>query len=185
MEVLDNLHFSRFLPMPQVKFDLSQSIESFGKHLQEDVWSYMRAGWRRMQLAEWSSDLQVNGLRGGPCIRDIVHHIKYLVRGTPVLITCIVDGDGCHVSDDDFYGAVQRVQFPMHTTCCLHNMLHYILQAEDGDSFIRDVLASKGWSMVDLEITEDAAESFVHRDTGVACDENEKENAIVYVGNVH
>lgn len=180
MEGLDHLHFSRSSTTPpRIKFDLSMSIESFGKHLEEDVWPYMRSGWRRTQLAEWSSELQVNGLHGEPCILALMHHIKYFVRGMAVLITCIVDGGGCHVSDDDFYGAVRGVQFPMHLTCCLQNMLHYILHTEGGDSFIRNVLVSKGWSMVDLEITEEAAEIFVRRDHGVTYDDNDKENANV------
>lgn len=157
-------------------FDLSTSIESFGKHLEDDVCPYMRSGWRRTQVATWSSNLQwsrLHGLRGGPCILGIMHHIKYLVRGTPVSVTCIVDRNGTRVSDDDFYGAVRRVYFPMHATCCLQNMLHYILQAKGGELFIRNVIESKGWTFAQLEIEAVDAESFVHRD--VTYDE-EKEN---------
>ena len=139
----------------------------------------MRSGWRRTQLATWSSNLQLHDLRGGPCILGIMYHIKYLVRGTLVLITCIVDRDGTRVSDDDFYGAVRRVHFPIHATCCLQNMLHYILQAEGGGAFIRNVIASKEWAIVEREITDSDAESFILRDTGVTYDEKENVNANV------
>lgn len=182
-EVLDNLHFSRSLPMPRVVFDLSTSIESFGKHLEDNVWPYMRSGWRRTRLATWSSVLQLHGLSGGPCIIGIMHHIKYLVRTTPVSVTCIVDRNGTFVSDDDFYGTVSHIHFPMHATCCLQNMLHYILQAEGGESLIRNVIVSKGWTFAQLEIAYLDAESY-HRDTCVYGYE-EKENIDAVIQNVH
>ena len=65
----------------------------------------------------------------------------------------------------------------MHATCCLQNMLHYILQAEGGESFIRNVIESKGWTFAPLEIAEIDAESFVHRDTGVTYEERENIDA--------
>jgi hypothetical protein len=165
-------------------FDLSTSIESFGKHLEDDVWPYMRSGWRRTQVATWSSNLQLHGLRRGPCILGIMHHIKYLVRGTPVSVTCIVDRNGTRVSDDDFYGAVRRVYFPMHATCCLQNMLHYILQAKGGELFIRNVIQSKGWTFAQLEIADIDAERFVVRDTGVTYEEKENIDANNVIQNV-